>query len=163
MVSVSTASLVGQNLGHYRVIEMIGAGGMGSVYLAHDDRLDRDVALKVLHSGALAGEEERRRFSIEAASLCKINHPNIEVLFDFGSHEGFEYLVLEYIPGTTLDDVLRKGPLPFHTTVSYSRQLLKGLVAAHERGVLHRDLKPANIRVSNDGHLKILDFGLAKP
>src|SRR5438105_5998618 len=153
---------VGQVLGHYRIIEQIGAGGMGIVYRAHDEQLDRDVALKVLFAGMLADESARKRFRKEALALAKLNHPNIETVFEFGNQDGVDFLVTEYIPGTTLDTNLATGALTEAEIVRLGTQLAEGLVAAHEHGVIHRDLKPGNLRLTPDGRLKILDFGLAQ-
>ncbi len=154
--------MIGQTLGHYRIVEKIGAGGMGVVYRAHDERLDRDVALKVLPAGTLADEATRKRFHKEALALAKLNHPNIGTLYDFDTQEGVDFLVMEYIPGLTLDQKLAAGPLPEKEIGRLAIQLAEGLGAAHEQGVVHRDLKPGNLRVLPDGRLKILDFGLAK-
>jgi serine/threonine protein kinase/Tfp pilus assembly protein PilF len=154
--------LVGQILGHYRILEQIGAGGMGVVYRAHDDRLDRDIALKVLPSGALADEAARKRFRKEALALSRLNHPNIAMVFDFDTQDGMDFLVTEYIPGTTLDASVGPGFLPEKQVVRLGLQLAEGLTAAHEQGVVHRDLKPSNLRIMPDGRLKILDFGIAK-
>src|SRR5438105_1166612 len=154
--------LVGQVLGHYRIIEQIGAGGMGIVYRAHDEQLDRDVALKVLFAGMLADESARKRFRKEALALAKLNHPNIETVFEFGNQDGVDFLVTEYIPGTTLDTSLAAGALTETEIVRLGTQLAEGLAAAHEHGVIHRDLKPGNLRLTPDGRLKILDFGLAQ-
>lgn len=153
--------MVGQVLGHYRIVEKIGAGGMGEVYRARDERLDRDIALKVLPASALADEAARRRFRREALALSKLNHPNIETVYDFDSQEGVDFLVLEHVAGVSLDDKLAQGPLPEKEVLRLGMQLAEGLAAAHEQ-VVHRDLKPANLRITPDGRLKILDFGLAR-
>ncbi len=149
-------------LSHYRILEQIGAGGMGVVYRAHDQRLDRDVALKVLPSGALENEGARKRFRKEALALSKLNHPNIATVFDFDLEDGTDFLVEELIPGLSLSEMLLSGPLPEREIVNLGAQLAEGLAAAHEQGVIHRDLKPSNIRVTPDARLKLLDFGLAK-
>lgn len=149
-------------LSHYRILEQIGAGGMGVVYRAHDERLDRDVALKVLPSGALADEAARKRFRKEALALSKLNHPNIATVHDFDTQEQTDFLVEELIPGLSLSEMLFSGPLPEREIINLGSQLADGLAAAHEQGVIHRDLKPANIRVTPDARVKILDFGLAK-
>jgi eukaryotic-like serine/threonine-protein kinase len=150
-------------LSHYRLLEQIGAGGMGVVYRAHDEgALDRDVAVKVLLSGALADEAARRRFRKEAAALSRLNHPNVATVLDFGSENETDFLVEELIPGLSLDEMLVPGPLNEKEIVDLGIQLCEGLAAAHRHGVIHRDLKPANIRVTPEARLKILDFSLAK-
>src|SRR6266567_3629659 len=152
----------GQSLGRYRIIEQIGAGGMGVVYRARDERLERDVALKLLPAGTLADKVARKRFRQEALALSQLNHPNIATIYDFDSQSGVDFLAMEYIHGTTLDCKLTAGALAEKEVLSFGGQLASGLVAAHERGVVHRDLKPGNLRLTPDGQLKILDFGLAK-
>jgi serine/threonine-protein kinase len=154
--------MIGQTLGHYRILEQIDVGGMGEVYLARDERLERDVAIKVLPQGALADQTLRRRLRKEAQALSKLNHPNIETLLEFESAGDLEYLVVEYIAGTSLSDMLAKGPLPEKEIARLGAQLASGLAAAHAQRVVHCDLKPANIRITSDGRLKILDFGIAK-
>ena len=155
-------TLVGQALGHYRLEEKIGAGGMGEVYRAEDAHLDREVAIKVLLPGTLADDSARKHFRKEALALSKLNHPNIATIYDFDSQEGVDFLAMEYIAGVTLSEKLAMGPLTEKEVLHLGIQLSEGLAAAHEHGVVHRDLKPGNIRVNTDGRLKILDFGLAK-
>ena len=152
---------VGQRFGRYRIEEEIGAGGMGVVYRAYDEKLERDLALKVLTPGALNDEAARRRFRNEARVLSRLNHPAIQTIHDFDTFEGQDYLVSELVHGVSLDARLRSGALPEKKVVDLGFQLIEGLAAAHKAGVLHRDLKPANLRVTPDGRLKILDFGLA--
>ena len=151
----------GRTLSHYRILEKIGAGGMGVVYRAHDERLDRDVALKVLPTGLLSDDAARRRFRKEALALSRLNHPNIETVFDFDTQEGVDFLVMEHIPGKTLAEKLAGGPLPEKEVAMLGAQIASALDGAHERGVVHRDLKPGNILVTPKGQAKVLDFGLA--
>ena len=153
---------VGQTLGHYRVAEKIGAGGMGVVYRAHDQQLERDVALKVLPAGMLVDKASRNRFRKEAIALARLNHPNIATIHEFGTENGTDFLVTEYIVGQTLSDRLTSGPLPSTEVIRLGLQLAEGLAAAHQQGIVHRDLKPANLRITTDNRLKILDFGLAQ-
>lgn len=152
----------GQTLGHFRLIAQIGAGGMGIVYRARDERLERDVAVKVLNAKTLRDVTAQARFHREALILSRLNHPNVEAVYDFHSEQGLDYLVLEYVPGASLDDRLHQGPFPENEVISLGVQLARGLAAAHARGVLHRDLKPGNLRVTPEHVLKILDFGLAQ-
>ena len=152
----------GERLSHYRILEQIGAGGMGVVYRAHDEQLDRDVAIKVLPPGVLADESARKQFRKEALSLARLNHPNIATVHEFGSQNGTDFLVTEYIAGITLDIRIAEGALPPAEVVRLGVQLAEGLAAAHRQGIVHRDLKPGNLRLTTDGRLKILDFGLAQ-
>ena len=152
----------GVTLGHYRLIERVGAGGMGEVWRARDERLERDVALKLLLPGTLADEAARKRFRREALSLSQLNHPNIATVFDFNTEAGLDFLVMEYVAGPVVTERLAKGPLPEAEVARLGVQLADGLAAAHAQGIIHRDLKPANVRLTPDGRLKILDFGLAK-
>ena len=154
--------MIGEILGHYRILEQIGAGGMGVVYRAHDDRLNRDVAVKLLPAGTLADEDARRRLRQEALALSQLNHPNIATIHDFDTQQGRDFLVMELIPGITLTEKVASGALPEREVVRLAMQLAEGLGAAHGAGVLHRDLKPSNLRITPDGRLKIVDFGLAK-
>ena len=154
--------MIGREFGRYLILDQIGAGGMGIVYRARDRRLQRDVAVKVIAPGMLADEEVRHRFRKEALALSKLNHPNIAAVYDFDTHEGIELLVMELVPGESLQDLLKNGPLPLRDILRLGTQLARGLAAAHLAGVIHRDLKPGNLRVTPDGQLKILDFGLAR-
>jgi tetratricopeptide (TPR) repeat protein len=153
--------MIGQRLDHYLIQSQLGAGGMGVVYCALDEKLDRKVALKVLSSGILADESARKQFHKEALALAKLNHPNIETIYEFGSQDGLDFLVMELIPGLPLSEKLKEGPLSERDVLRFGVQLCEGLAAAHSRGVIHRDLKPSNLFVTPENRLKILDFGLA--
>ncbi|MFY9977308.1 MAG: protein kinase [Candidatus Sulfotelmatobacter sp.] len=154
--------MLGRALGHYIVVEQIGAGGMGMVFRASDQQLERDVAIKVLPPGMLSDEPARRRFRREALTLAKLNHPNIGTVYEFGTQEGVDFLVMEYVSGVSVDARLVSGPLPQKEVLRLGFQLADGLASAHDHGVIHRDLKPANLRLTQDNRLKILDFGLAQ-
>lgn len=154
--------MIGQRLSHYQIVSQLGAGGMGVVYRAHDEQLDRDVAIKVLPAGLLADDAARNRFRREALALAKLNHPNIETVYEFGSDNGVDFLAMELIPGETLRDKLAAGSLSNREIERLGAQLAEGLAAAHAEGVIHRDLKPGNLMLTSDGRLKILDFGLAR-
>ena len=158
---MSAAPSIGQILGHYRILEQIGAGGMGVVYRAHDEQLDRDVALKTLPQLGSLSEAARRQFRQEALSLARIADSNVAMAFDFGRDNGIDYLVTEYVPGLMLNTKIAGRALSEGEVLNLGRQLASGLEAAHREGVIHRDLKPGNIKVTPDGKLKILDFGLA--
>jgi eukaryotic-like serine/threonine-protein kinase len=155
-------SLIGFEFSHYRIIEKTGSGGMGVVYRAHDQHLDREVAIKVLTPGTITDEAARKHLRKEALVLSKLNHPHIATVYDFDTQRGVDFLVMEYIPGITLSEKLAGGPLPEKEVLRLGMQLADGLAAAHEHGVVHRDLKPGNVRLTSDGRLKILDFGIAK-
>ena len=154
--------MIGVRLGHIQILEKIGEGGMGAVYRSYDEHLRRDVAVKVLAPDALSDESARKRFRKEALALSKLNHPNIEIVYDFNVQDGIDYLVMEYIPGHTLKGKLAGGPMPEREILRLGTQIADGLAGAHERGIVHCDLKPTNIMVAPDGIPKILDFGLAK-
>jgi serine/threonine protein kinase/tetratricopeptide (TPR) repeat protein/TolB-like protein len=154
--------MLGKMLGHYRIVEQIGAGGMGEVYQAHDQHLDRDVAIKILPPAILADEIQRKQFRREALLLAKLNHPYIETIYEFGHEDGVDFSVMELIPGKSLAAILKEGALPEKVVLRLGAQFLEGLFAAHQQGVIHRDLKPANLFVTPEGRIKILDFGLAK-
>lgn len=159
----SATPQIGEILGHYRLVERIGAGGMGVVYRAHDERLDRDVALKVLPVDGFADEKARKMFRREALTLSKLSHGNIANIFDFDTKEGMDFLVMEYVCGTTLAEKLTKGVLPEKEVLGLGVQIVKALEEAHEHGVVHCDLKPGNIMVTtSQQQVKLLDFGLAK-
>jgi serine/threonine protein kinase/tetratricopeptide (TPR) repeat protein len=154
--------MIGQTLGPYRVLEKLGEGGMGEVYRARDARLGRDVAIKVLPAEFAADPDRLRRFGQEARAASALSHPNILVVHDIGSHEGAPYLVTELLEGGTLRARLGRGVLSPAEAVELAVQVASGLSAAHEKGITHRDVKPENLFVTRDGHVKILDFGLAK-
>ena len=151
----------GTRLGPYEIQAAIGAGGMGEVYRAKDTRLGRTVAIKVLPAGVAADPERRRRFEQEARAASALNHPHICVLHDIGSQEGTDFLVMEYLEGQTLAQLLAKGPLPLAEALAYGRQIAGALDCAHRKGIVHRDLKPGNVILTKTG-AKLLDFGLAK-
>jgi serine/threonine protein kinase len=152
----------GTRLGPYEVVAVLGAGGMGEVYRARDTRLGRDVAIKVLPAEFATDPDRLRRFEQEARAASALSHPNILVVHDIGSHEGTPYLVTELLEGETLRAWLGRGVLSPGEAVELAVQMASGLAAAHEKGIVHRDLKPENLFVTRDGHVKILDFGLAK-
>ncbi|HEX3739322.1 MAG TPA: protein kinase [Terriglobales bacterium] len=149
-------------LGHYRILERAGQGGMGVVYRAQDEHLQREVALKVLPDNVTHDESARRRFRQEALTLARLNHSNIETLYSFESDGDKDFLVMEYIRGVTLASKLAAGPLSEPELVEYATQLASALETAHKEGVIHRDLKPSNILITPGGQLKMLDFGLAR-
>ncbi len=154
--------MIDQVLGHYRILQKIGSGGMGDVYRARDGRLDRDVAVKILRPASVADPDRLRRFEQEARAAAALNHPNIVAIYDIGSHQGSPYIVSEMLEGETLRQKLVSGALPIRSCTDYGRQIANGLVAAHEKRIIHRDLKPENLFITRDGQLKILDFGIAK-
>ena len=149
-------------LGPYEIVARLGAGGMGEVYRARDDRLGREVAIKVLPAEYAADTDRLRRFEQEARAVAALNHPNILTVHEVGTHEGAPYLVTELLEGETLRERLRIGALPARNAIELAVQVASGLAAAHEKGIVHRDLKPENLFVTRDGHVKILDFGIAK-
>jgi Tol biopolymer transport system component len=152
----------GAKLGPYEIQSMLGAGGMGEVYRAHDSRLNRTVAIKVLPASFSADRDRLQRFAQEARAAAALNHPNILSIFDIGEEKGAPYVVSELLEGETLRERLRNGALPIRRAVDYALQVARGLAAAHEKGIVHRDLKPENLFLTSDGRVKILDFGLAK-
>ncbi len=151
----------GTRFGPYEILAPLGAGGMGEVYRARDTRLERDVALKVIHSHFAADADRLSRFEQEAKAAARLSHPNILVVHDVGSQEGNPYIVSELLEGASLRELLG-APLPPKRAMDYALEIAGGLSAAHEKGIIHRDLKPENVFVTKDGRIKILDFGVAK-
>jgi serine/threonine-protein kinase len=159
---VAPPTLTGHTIGAYRILSLLGAGGMGEVYTARDQHLERDVAIKVLPEAFAHNQERIDRFRREAQILAALNHPNIATIHGLEEAGGVLYLVMELVPGQTLAERLRSGPVPVDETMAICTQLAAALGAAHQRGIAHRDIKPANIKVTPDRRAKILDFGLAK-
>src|SRR5512143_4147589 len=153
---------IGETVSHFRIIDELGRGGMGVVYRARDERLGRDVALKVLTAGMLADERARGRFRREALALSQLNHPNIAVVYEFDNENGVDFLAMEYVAGHTLADKVSAGPLAEEEVIALGMQIAEALEDAHEHGIVHRDLKPGNVIVTSKGRAKVLDFGLAK-
>jgi serine/threonine-protein kinase len=154
--------VIGKTLGHYEILEPLGAGGMGEVYLAADPRLGRKVAVKVLPAEYAADPERLARFRQEARAAAALNHPHIAAVFDIGSEGDVQYIVQEYLEGQTLGQRLERGAMPLDVALRLSVEVSEALVAAHKAGIVHRDLKPANVFITQEGHAKLLDFGLAK-
>lgn len=152
----------GTRLDRYEIASLIGRGAMGEVYRAHDSRLGRDVAIKVLPVAFSSDPERLRRFDQEARAAGALNHPNIVAIFDVGAHEGAPFVVAELLEGQTLRDRLAVGPLPPRKALEFAVQIANGLAAAHAKGIVHRDLKPDNLFVTRDGAVKVLDFGVAR-
>jgi Tol biopolymer transport system component len=152
----------GTKIGDYDIQKLIGSGGMGEVYQARDARLARDVAIKVIPRFLTDDPDRLRRFEQEAKAAAALNHPNILAVYQMGTYEGAPYLVSELLEGSTLREQMKRGPLPSRNAIEYGKQIARALAAAHGKGVVHRDLKPENLFVTSDGHVKILDFGLAK-
>ncbi|MCX6056699.1 MAG: serine/threonine-protein kinase, partial [Chloroflexi bacterium] len=158
------ANLIGQSLGRYHILEQLGEGGMATVYKAYDTRLERDVAVKIIRKTAFSAEILEKvlaRFEREAKALAKLSHPNIVKVHDYGDHEGSPYLVLEYLPGGTLRQLLGK-PIPWQEALQLLLPIARGLAYAHQRGIIHRDVKPSNILVTESGEPLLSDFGIAK-
>jgi serine/threonine protein kinase len=151
-----------ETIAHYRILEPIGAGGMGAVYKAYDKKLQRVVALKVLPNEYVSQQDRRRRFFQEARAASALNHPHILTVYEVGEDEGRPYIAMEYVEGETLRQKIRARSLLVKQTLDIAIQIADGLAKAHEAGIIHRDLKPENLMISRDGYAKILDFGLAK-
>jgi serine/threonine protein kinase len=151
-----------RSVSHYQLLEKVGSGGMGEVYKAQDSRLNRFVAIKVLHDGASGSPDKRRRFFQEAQAASALNHPNIITIHDVVSDGEADCIVMEYIAGRTLADVIPNGGLRVPQALQYAIQIADALAAAHAAGIVHRDLKPGNVMLAESGRIKVLDFGLAK-
>ena len=158
--------MTGQTIGHYKILEQLGAGGMGVVYKALDTHLDRFVAIKVLPPEKVADAERKRRFVQEAKAASALNHPNIITIYDIASENGIDFIAMEYVPGKALNQLIPRKGLPLSDSLKYAIQIADALAAAHAAGIIHRDLKPGNVMVSGaegrPGLVKVLDFGLAK-
>jgi serine/threonine protein kinase len=154
-------TLVGRSVSHYQVLSLLGAGGMGEVYLARDSRLDRTVALKILPGELAADPERMQRFTIEAKAASALNHPNVATIYDVGESDGIPFIVMEHVEGETI--TVRIGrPLTPSEVVDIALQAADALDVAHAKGITHRDIKPANLMLTHRGHVKVLDFGVAK-
>jgi serine/threonine protein kinase/Tol biopolymer transport system component len=162
MLKSSETEMTGQTLSHYQIQEKLGEGGMGVVYRALDTHLNRPVALKLLPAGKVSNPERRKRFVQEARAASALNHPHIVTIYDIASHDQHDFIAMEFIEGKTLDQLLHRKALPLADTFRYSIQTADALSKAHAAGIVHRDLKPSNIMVTDDGRVKVLDFGLAK-
>jgi serine/threonine protein kinase len=155
-------AMTGQTISHYQVLEKLGEGGMGVVYKALDTHLDRFVAIKVLPPERVADPERKRRFVQEAKAASALNHPNIVTVHDITEDRGIDFIVMEHVAGKTLGQLIPRKGLPLSQTLKYAVQIADALAKAHAKGIVHRDLKPTNIMVTDDGLVKVLDFGLAK-
>jgi len=154
--------MIGKTLAHYEITSRLGKGGMGEVYQAKDTKLGRDVAIKVLPEEFARDPDRVARFQREAKLLASLNHPNIAAIYGLEESGETNFIVLELVAGETLADQIKRGSIPVEVTLNLALQIAEALVAAHEKGVIHRDLKPANIKVTPEGKVKVLDFGLAK-
>ena len=152
----------GTRIGPHEIVAPLGAGGMGEVYRAYDGRLGREIAVKVLSAAFAADPDRLHRFEQEARAAGALSHPNLLTVFETGLHDGGPYIVYELLRGATLRQLLDKGPPTLRKALDYGVQIAHGLAAAHQKGIVHRDLKPENLFVTEDGRVKILDFGLAK-
>src|SRR5262252_6541789 len=154
--------MIGSRLAHYDITGHLGKGGMGEVYRATDLKLGRDVAIKILPAEFAQDAERVARFEREARVLALLNHPNIASIYGVEESGGRKFLIMELVGGETLAERIQRGPISIDECISIARQIVEGLEAAHEKGIVHRDLKPANIKITSQGQVKLLDFGLAK-
>ena len=152
----------GASLAHYRIVSQLGAGGMREVYLAHDTKLARKIALKILPADLAANQDRMRRFTQEAKAAAALNHPNIATIHEIGESDGVNFITMEFIDGATLREKIHQEQTDLRKLLRYLQHVAEGLAKAHAAGIVHRDLKPDNIMITRDGHAKILDFGLAK-
>src|SRR5262249_29022052 len=153
---------IGSRLGSYEVTALLGKGGMGEVYCARDTKLKREVAIKILPEEFSRDADRVNRFQREAEVLASLNHPNIAAIYDLQELNGARYLVLEFVEGETLAERIARGPIPVEEALDIAKNICEALELAHEKGIIHRDLKPANVKITPDGKVKVLDFGLAK-
>src|SRR5215472_11530101 len=153
---------IGTQLGSHEITALLGKGGMGEVYRARDLKLKREVAIKILPQEFSFDADRLSRFQREAEVLASLNHPNIANIYDLQEQNGSRYLVLELVEGETLADRIARGPIPVEEAMRIALQICEALEAAHERGIIHRDLKPSNVKMTPEGEIKVLDFGLAK-
>src|SRR6516162_4393272 len=153
---------IGTRIGCHEITAWLGKGGMGEVYLARDTKLKREVAIKVLPDEFSRDADRVSRFQREAEVLASLNHPNIAAIYDLEEAQGSKFLVLELVDGETLADRLERGAIPIEEALEIAKHICEALEAAHEKGIIHRDLKPANVKITPDGKVKVLDFGLAR-
>src|SRR5229473_980825 len=156
------ALAAGVRIGPYEILALLGVGGMGEVYRARDTRLHRIIALKTLPAEKVADADRKRRFLVEAQAASRLNHPNIVTIHDISEENGVYFIAMEYVAGTTLEQANTGSGLPLKHAMKYAAEIADALAAAHSAGIIHRDLKPANIIITEDGRVKLLDFGLAK-
>ena len=154
--------MIGRRIAHFEIVERLGEGGMGAVYRARDQHLDRDVALKVLLPEAVGNADRRRRFVLEAKAASGLNHPNIVHIYDIDEVDGELFIAMEYVAGKTLEQAIDRKGLPLRDVLRYAVAIADALAKAHAAGIVHRDLKPSNVMITTDRTAKVLDFGLAK-